>query len=128
MLEISVIRRDTDRVKRGLKVRNWSEEQIQVVDQVLELDDKRKHLQAEIDSIKESTNKYSKEIGDLFKSGKQNEAAGLKQKVADLKEQVKGLEESSKIVVETLNNLMYSIPNTPNDLVPAGSTEDDNEV
>lgn len=128
MVEISVIRQDVERVKEGLRVRNWSEEQIQVVDQVLELDDKRKQFQSKIDGLKEESNKYSKEIGQLFKTGKQSEATELKQKVADLKEEIKTSEEEAKIVVETLGNLMYSIPNIPNPLVPKGATEEDNEV
>ena len=128
MVEISVIRQDVERVKEGLRVRNWPEEQIQVVDQVLELDDKRKQFQGKIDGLKEESNKYSKEIGQLFKTGKQDEASTSKQKVVDLKEEIKTLEEESKIVVETLGNLMYSIPNIPNPLVPKGATEEDNEV
>ena len=128
MLEISVIRQDVERVKNGLKVRNWSDDQIQVVDKVLELDDQRKQFQVKVDSLKEESNKYAKEIGQLFKSGKQSEASELKEKVAALKQEIKGLEEESKQVVDQLTDLMYTLPNIPNPLVPAGATDEDNEV
>ena len=128
MLELPFIRNEKDRVIAGLKLRNWSDEEITVVDRVLSLDDTRKQTQASVDSIKAESNQLSKEIGGLYKEGKREEAEGLKTRVAELKEQTKELEVTMKVTREQLEEALLTIPNTPNPLVPAGNTDEDNEV
>jgi len=128
MLELPFIRNEKDRVIAGLKLRNWSDEEITVVDRVLSLDDTRKQTQASVDSIKAESNQLSKEIGSLYKEGKREEAEGLKARVAELKERAKALEATMKTTLEALEQALLTIPNTPNPLVPAGNSDEDNEV
>ncbi len=128
MLELPFIRNEKDRVIAGLKLRNWSDEEITVVDRVLSLDDTRKQTQASVDTIKAESNQLSKEIGGLYKEGKREEAEGLKSRVAELKEQSKELEATMKTTLEELEEALLTIPNTPNPLVPAGNSDEDNEV
>jgi len=70
----------------------------------------------------------SKEIGDLFKSGKAEEANAMKAKVAELKEESSILEERFKAVKSELETELLGLPNLAHTSVPAGSTEEDNEV
>ena len=70
----------------------------------------------------------SKEIGDLFKSGKAEEANAMKVKVADLKEKSSILEERFKAVKSELETELLGLPNLAHTSVPAGNTEEDNEV
>lgn len=128
MLEISTLRLEKERVLTGLKKKNASEAQFNMVDKIIELDDLRKKLQTENDNLLSESNKISKEIGDLFKSGKQAEAGELKNRVAEIKEQTKALDEQSKNVLTEINDLLIQLPNLPHSSVPYGKHAEDNEV
>jgi len=128
MLEISYIRENRERVLEGLKVRNFPEEERQIVDEVLALDEKRKSLQTELDIQLAERNTLSKSIGDLFKQGKKDEATELRQKVNDLKEVAGELEQSLKATKEELTKQLLVLPNVPHPSVPTGNTDEDNEV
>ena len=62
-----------------------------MIGKVLELDEKRRSIQTELDATLAESNKLSKEFGMLFKSGKAQEANALKEKTAGLKEASKQL-------------------------------------
>lgn len=128
MLEISYIRENRERVLEGLKVRNFPEEERQIVDEVLALDEKRKSLQTELDIQLAERNTLSKSIGDLFKQGKKDEATELRQKVNDLKQVAGELEQALKATKEELTKQLLVLPNVPHPSVPAGNTDEDNEV
>jgi seryl-tRNA synthetase len=72
-------------------------------------------------------NSLSKEIGILFKSGKADQATALKEKTSALKENSKALDEQLKDSSKTLQELLYTIPNIPQELVPPGQDENDNQ-
>jgi seryl-tRNA synthetase len=128
MLKVNFIRANKERVIEGLKVRNYTDEELNVVDQILQLDEERKSIQTELDQSLSERNKLSKEIGQLFKSGKASEANALKDKVASLKSDSAALEERSKAVKAELEDLLLSVPNIPHPSVPKGNTDEDNEV
>lgn len=71
-------------------------------------------------------NILSKQIGQLFKQGKQDEANSAKAKTVELKEQIKEFGVESGSVQTELNNLLVLIPNIPNKLVTPGKSEEDN--
>lgn len=98
-----------------------------MVDQVLSLDEKRRSIQAQLDSTLAEANTLSKEIGNLFKNGKADEAQVLKAKTGALKESSKTLTEALNEAGKALEEALYVIPNVPHPSVPKGSTEDDNE-
>ncbi len=128
MLRTSFIRENLAQLKAGLRKRNFKEEDLQIVDQVLVLDDQRKALQTELDSTLATRNQLSDQIGDLFKSGQKDKATELRQEVSELKEKSSVLEQDLKNTVEELRQALYTIPNMPHPSVPAGSTDEDNEV
>ena len=125
MLQLQAIRENKDELIAGLKKRDLDARPL--IDKVLELDENRRSLQTRLDSVLAEANKISKEIGGLFKSGKVEEANALKEKSARLKEESKSLGDSLNEAAKELEESLYQIPNVPHQLVPAGSSEEDNE-
>ena len=111
MLELSFISEHKDKVLEGLERRCYPAESSQIVDEILELNARRKILQGFLDNKKSEINKLSGQIGDLFKSGKQDEAQSLKQQVADIKSEIGGKETEMSEAEEQLTQLLYKIPN-----------------
>lgn len=97
-----------------------------VIDQIIELDNQRKALQAELDNNLAEQNSIARSIGQLFKEGKAQEANELKAKTAELKEQSKDIDMRLKEVSEQQNSLIVTLPNVPNAIVPVGKTAEDN--
>lgn len=100
----------------------------EAIDNVLELDNKRKAAQAELDSLLSEIKNISKSIGGLMKEGKKAEAEEAKGKVAEIKEKTKELEEAMKTALDERTNLLLAIPNVPYDIVPEGDGAEDNLV
>ena len=126
MLELQRIRKERDHVIENLKKRG--KDFTETVDRIISLDEKRRSIQGKMDQYKGELNKISKEIGGLFKSGKQEEANALKEKTGELKNLVDENKSQLDELEKELIQLLYQIPNVPNDLVPTGMTEDDNDV
>ena len=128
MLQVNFIKENRDRVLQGLKIRNFGEEELTVIDEVITLDEERKQTQTELDTLLSERNSLSKDVGMLYKSGKKEEADGIKAKVMQLKEKIEVLQNKLKEKTEALTNLLYTVPNIPHESVPAGKLEEDNEV
>ncbi|ATA68585.1 serine--tRNA ligase [Capnocytophaga cynodegmi] len=126
MLQLTFVRENKNVVLEGLKKRNFKD--LHIIDSVIDLDEKRRATQVELDNVLAESNAISKEIGMLFKSGKVSEANSLKEKTVELKDKSKTLSDNLAEISEKLNDLLYRIPNIPNELVPFGTSETDNEV
>lgn len=124
MLQVSYIRENKEKVINGLKKRHFKE--LELIDKILELDEKRRATQTELDNILSESNKISKEIGALMKAGKKKEAENAKIKTADYKELSKNLSSKLDETSLELTQMLYRIPNIPNEIVPEGKTADDN--
>ena len=126
MLQVSYIKENFLSVISNLNKRNvdFTKE----LKEITEIDDTRKKIQSEYDSILNESNKIAKEIGILYKSGKSNEAEQLKSKSISLKPKAKELQEKLNKVSEKLKIKLCSIPNIPNELVVKGKNEEDNEI
>ncbi len=126
MLEMTKIRAEKDEIVEALKKRNI--DVTATLDEILEKDQQWRSAKTEMESIASELNKIAREIGELFKAGKAQEAEAAKAKTAELK----GEETRLKTLVETLDGditeLLYQIPNVPNKLVVAGKNEEDNET
>jgi seryl-tRNA synthetase len=125
MLQVTDIRDNKEAYSTALKKRNINAAPL--FEEVLQADETRRSTQAKLDNILAESNKISKEIGILFKNGDAQKANELKEKTAQFKEDSKVLQEELNKAVETLQQLLYNIPNIPHDLVPAGTNEEDNE-
>lgn len=124
MLQLQAIRDRKDEIINALKKRNI--DAAPLIDSILKLDEKRRTTQTQLDAILAESNKLSKEIGMLFKSGKAQEANILKEKTGTHKEDSKTLGETLHTAAEELQTLLYQIPNVPHESVPAGNTDEDN--
>ena len=124
MLQIAFIRENQEKVLKALAKRNMDAKSI--VEQAVSLDEKRRATQAEMDSILSESNKLSKDIGELMKSGEKSKAEILKQKNVSLKEKSKDLSEKLEVYTNELTEQLYLLPNLPADLVPEGKTPEDN--
>lgn len=124
MLQISYIRENKEKVLTGLKKRNFGE--LELVEQAIALDEKRRALQTELDEALSKSNKLSKEIGALMKEGKRQEAEAAKEQTAQYKELTKRLNAELDQTATSLTQVLYRIPNIPNEIVPEGKSADDN--
>jgi seryl-tRNA synthetase len=128
MLEILNIRNEREKVETGLRKRNWTKEQLSILDDVLSVDDRRKNIQTELDALLQESNHKSRQVGELMKSGNKDQAETLKAEVAANKENIKRLEEEMRHNREALDELLLSIPNIPHTDVNPGKDADDNYV
>ena len=125
MLPLSYLREHTEKIKEGLAKRNFP--QPELVDKLLETDQKRRSLQSQLDETLSKSNQLAKEIGTLFKSGHAEKANALKSQSADLKTTAKVLQEQLQNVEVALLSIRTQIPNIPDESVPSGNSENDNE-
>ncbi len=126
MLEITTVRNHRAIVREALAKKNFKE--LHLIDEVILLDEKRRSTQKQLDDNLAQQNAIAKEIGDLFKQGKKDEADTKKAETAQLKEQSKLLDSALQQTEEEIRQILVTIPNTPHTSVPVGKTPEENEV
>ncbi len=126
MLRVAYIRENIDTIKERMKVRNGDYSDL--LDKVIELDQQRKDAQSELDAALAQSNTLSKQIGELFQQGKRDEANEIREKTSELKATSNTLKTNLGDIEEELAKMLYEIPNVPNAIVPAGNTDQDNEI
>jgi seryl-tRNA synthetase len=124
MLQIAFIRENQEKVINGLAKRNL--DVTDLLKEVLDLDEKRRSTQVELDNVLAESNKLSKSIGELMKNGEKAKAEIIKEKTSQLRDQSKQLTEDLNSVSTLLTEKLYTLPNIPADIVPAGKDADDN--
>lgn len=126
MLTLKYIRENTEEVIRRLAVKHFDGSVI--IAKIIELDDKRKAIQLQLDNNLAEQNRIAKEIGKLFSEGKSAEANSAKAKSAELKELSKNLSQELKEVEDEQTKLLLQVPNLPHESVPQGISASDNVV
>lgn len=126
MLQVHYIKENRAKIVQGLQKRRLKDAEA-LIDEVLSLDAKRRETQTNLDQILAESNRVSKEIGVLMKSGKKEEAENAKAETAKLKSSSKALSEALSQNEEQLTKLLYDIPNVPHESVPEGGGAEDNE-
>jgi seryl-tRNA synthetase len=124
MLQIAYIRENKDEVIKRLAKKNM--DATSLIELVVDLDEKRRATQVELDTIKAESNKLSKDIGELMKSGEKAKAEILKEKSVQLRDKDKELTEVLNAYVNQLQNELYKLPNLPAEIVPVGKTPEEN--
>ncbi len=119
MIDIKFLRENPDAVKENIK-KKYQEHKLPLVDQVIELDDKRRATQQQADELRAKMNQASKQIGALMGQGKKDEAETAKAEVASIKQQIKDLEPLEKELEEQVTEIMMKIPNIIDPSVPIG--------
>lgn len=126
MLQISFIRENSKEVIERLATKNFDASDL--VKKIIETDNKRRETQKKNDDLLAEANQLAKEIGILFKQGKQNEANELKNRTSELKVLAKEYNDNLLQIEKDLDSLMVQLPNLPHSSVPKGKTSDDNLV
>lgn len=126
MIQIQTIRDRKDEVIERLATKHFDAKE--TVASILKIDTERRAVQNELDGVLAENNALAKQIGELFKSGKQEEANALKTQTVVLKEKSKLLEETLATKEIEQKNLLVVLPNIPSVLVPEGRTPEDNVV
>lgn len=126
MLELSYIRENTAEVIKRLAIKNI--DATNTLQQIIDLDLKRRETQTELDNNLAESNNISREVGNLMKAGKASDAMELKNRVAELKTLAKDLAEKLDGLVTVQNKLLVTLPNVPHASVPKGKTPEDNEI
>jgi len=125
MLPLSFIRENKDFIKKGLTKRNFSD--INIIDHLIELDQKRRSIMLKLETILSSSNKINKDIGLTIKSGKKENIGTLKSKSSKLKSDAKKFQEKLTLIENELFSIRTKIPNIPDEIVPEGKSYEDNE-
>src|SRR5687767_12497477 len=110
MLQVAVIRDQTDRILEGLRKRNIKNAP-ELIQEVIDNDLLRRDTQKTLDDLKSKSNLDSKKIGELMKSGRAEEAASMRSSIAVDKENVKKLETDLNVYEKKQLELLYKIPN-----------------
>ena len=120
MLDIKLIRENTDKIKEILKRRNPELS----IDEVIKIDEERRKIQTQADELRAKRKKDSQMIGELKKKGENTDA--VQEEVRKIGDDIKALEEKQTELDEKQRNILLHIPNIPDETTPIGLSEDDN--
>ncbi len=126
MLQVSYIRDNREQVLERLAVKNFK--QPQLVDEIIQLDEKRRTTQNQMDTVSAQANAAAKQIGELMRSGKKDEAEAIKANTGVWKEEIKKLGDTLSATEEELQQKIVLLPNLPHSSVPKGLTPEENEI
>jgi seryl-tRNA synthetase len=122
MLDLNFIRENPDKVKATLKDLNTDAP----IDEILELDQKRRDLLKEVEALRQERNTGSKQIGLLMREGKKDDAEAQKQRMTDIGDQISQLDEQLREIEADLLDKQLYVPNMPAPDVPVGPSEEHN--
>ena len=123
MLDIKFVRENPDLVDKACESRqnaHWDREKF------FELDEERRSVIAEVEKLQAERNSVSKQIGQLMREGKKDEAEAAKARVAANKDRIASLDDRRTEVEDALFDLVSRIPNIPHESVPYGKDDSDN--
>ncbi len=126
MLQVSYIRDNREQVLERLAVKNFK--QPELVDEIIQLDEKRRQTQNLSDNVSAQANAAAKQVGELMRAGKKDEAEAIKAKTGVWKEEIKTLSETLTVTEAELQQKIVLLPNLPHTSVPKGLTPEENEV
>ena len=126
MLTLQLIRDKKDFVIERLAVKNFDAKSL--VEEIIELDQKRRSTQQKLDGLLAEANRLAKSIGMLYKEGKREEAEKAKQRSTELKQLTKTLSAELSEIDALLSKKLVELPNLPHVSVPKGNTDADNEI
>jgi seryl-tRNA synthetase len=126
MLDIKLIREQPHYVRQRLTTRGTGEEL--KVDELLALDERRRSLLTEVETLKAERNKISKQIGALIGQKKLEEAEGKKTQTRDMGEKIAALDKAVAEIEQARDQVMLRLPNLPHPSVAVGKTAEDNPM
>ena len=126
MLELNVIRENPELVIERLAIKHVDARA--TIQNIINIDQARRDTQKQLDDNLAEANNLAREIGNLFKSGKQDEATAMKDRTAILKVQAKELGEQLEKLQNEQNDLLITLPNMPHPETPRGKAAEDNAI
>ena len=123
MLDLNYVRENIDKVREALGKRRAD---TKALDDFARADEERRRVIAESDQLNAQRNASSREIGNLMKEGKKDEADARRAEVSGLKDRIAELDELRKKSEEYMQELLSTLPNVPHESVPVGKSEEDN--
>jgi seryl-tRNA synthetase len=126
MLELNVIRENPELVIERLAIKYVDARA--TIESIINIDQARRDTQKQLDDNLAEANNLAREIGNLFKSGKQDEATELKDRTAALKVQAKELGDQLEKLQSEQNDLLLTLPNMPHPETPRGKAAEDNAI
>ena len=123
MIEINELRSEKNKVASALKKRGLKEIDNKL-SKVIGLDDQRKELKSRLDKLLEESNIIAKDIGIKIRNGEKDIVEDLKKRSVDLKEKSKLVSNELKSIEIKLRDMLGSIPNIPDEIVPEGSSDE----
>ncbi len=126
MLLVPYIRENREHVIERLQRKNFKN--VELVDVIINLDEKRRSFQNQSDMVASEANLLAKQVGDLMRAGNKDEAELVKQKSAEFKDQLKSLLDQLTTAEIDLQEALVQLPNLPHSSVPKGITPEENEV
>ncbi len=126
MLEMKMLRERTEFVRSRLAARGGDDQAS--LDELLKLDEQRRKLLAEVESLKAQRNRVSKEIGALVGQKKLEEAEARKKETRELGDRIAELDKKAVEAEAGRDKLMLQLPNLPHESVPVGKSAEDNPV
>ncbi len=124
MIDLNFIRENPDKIKATLKDLNTEAP----IDEILQLDQQRRNILKEVEALRQERNAGSKQIGQLMREGKKDEAEAQKQRMTDIGDQISQLDEQLREVETDLLGKQLYVPNMPFPGVPVGPDEEQNVV
>jgi seryl-tRNA synthetase len=123
MLDVHFVRENFALVREQLATRNFD---VALLEPFANLDTERRALVRERDDLNATTNRVSKEIGNLMREGKRDEAEAMKAQSKQASERAKEIEARLGGIEDELKTLLTNVPNLPHESVPAGKGEAEN--
>ena len=123
MLDLNYVRENIDKVRGALQARHFDQS---ALDAFAEADSERRRVIAESDQLNAQRNTSSREIGNLMKEGKKEEAEARRAEVSGLKDRIGELDQLRSQTENRMHELLSTLPNIPHESVPVGEGETDN--
>ncbi|MCD7892235.1 MAG: serine--tRNA ligase [Erysipelotrichaceae bacterium] len=125
MIDIAKLRENPEAVKENMR-KKFQHDRLDLVDQAVQLDKDYREALTKASELRAQRNKLSKNIGQLMREGKRDEAEAIKQQVKDMADTLKELEEKENDLAPKLKAVMMKIPNFIDDSVPIGKDDSEN--
>ena len=125
MLDIKFVRENPEIVKQNIR-NKFQDAKLPLVDEAIALDKENRTIKQEVEDLRATRNRLSKEIGKLMGQGKRDEANAVKEEVAADAARIESLSAREKEVEEQLHKVMLQIPNIIDPSVPIGKDDSEN--
>ena len=125
MLDIKFVRANPEAVKENIK-KKFQDEKLPMVDEVIAMDEELRAAKTRGDELRANRNSVSKQIGQLMKAGKKDEAEEAKKKVTEMADELEALEKKEEELAAEINQRMMVIPQMIDPSVPIGKDDSEN--